>query len=180
MTDFMYYASAEVHTLPPRKRLAAIMRDVAHSPTDLGSKKGRIAGEAYVRLALRDPRLLGKALVISERSTAVSEGLTTSGRSGSYDDTTTAGTGDDAKKKKRTHSNASASDLTTQTTDKKKKKTSHARSSDDDDDSTRGEPKELSDEALALRLHMEMNASPRMSRGSRQSSQILKPQALFD
>ena len=179
MADFMYYASAEVHTLPPRKRLAAIMRDVAQSPTDLGSKKGRIAGEAYVRLALRDPRLLGKAILISERSTAVSEGLTTSGGSGSYDDVTTLGTGDDAKKKKRAY-NTSASDLTTQTTDKKKKKTSHARSSDDDDDSTRGEPKELSDEALALQLHMEMNASPRMSRGSRSSAQMLQPQALFN
>ena len=64
--DFLY-ASAEVHTLPPRKRLACVLRDVAHSPTDLGSKKARLAGEAYVRTALRDPRLLGKALeIVSE------------------------------------------------------------------------------------------------------------------
>ena len=64
--DFLY-ASAEVHTLPPRKRLACVLRDVAHSPTDLGSKKARLVGEAYVRTALRDPRLLGKALeIVSE------------------------------------------------------------------------------------------------------------------
>ena len=90
--DFLY-ASAEVHTLPPRKRLGNVLRDVAHSPTDLGSKKARLAGEAYVRAALCDPRLVGKSL----REIAAEE-------SGSFlgDDSDLDGNSKSFKKKGRT------------------------------------------------------------------------------
>ena len=177
-------ASAEVHTLPPRKRLGCVMRDVAHSPTDLGSKKARIAGEAYVRAALRDPRLLGKALEIASEELSASR----YDAEGSED----AGAGGNGKSKKGR--NASSSSLTQLTTEKKKKtlttkkerSTTPALKSDDDDENEATEnsapPLEsgpLTDEQMAMRLHLEMNASPRQSRGSSRSSQMLAGRALF-
>ena len=52
--DFLY-ASAEVHTLPPRKRLGNVLRDVAHSPTDLGVKRRGWPGGVRARgCAIRD------------------------------------------------------------------------------------------------------------------------------
>ena len=175
--DFLY-ASAEVHTLPPRKRLGNVLRDVAHSPTDLGSKKARLAGEAYVRAALCDPRLVGKSL----REIAAEE-------SGSFlgDDRDVDGNSKSFKKKGR---NASSSSLTAnggEKTEKKKKKltTKSERSTTpvlvgDDETTSTGEPKEMTDEEMAMKLHLEMNASPRMSRGSSRSTQMLAGRALFN
>jgi phosphorylated CTD-interacting factor 1 len=177
--DFLY-ASAEVHTLPPRKRLGSVLRDVAHSPMDLGSKKARLAGEAYVRAALLDPRLMGKSL----QEIAADE----SGGSFFGDESDR-----DAKSLKKKGRNASSSSLTTANgggggdkTEKKKKKltTKSERSTTpgltgDDDTISTGAPKELTDEEMAMKLHLEMNASPRVSRGSNRSSQMLAGRALF-
>lgn len=178
--DFLY-ASAEVHTLPPRKRLGCVLREVAHSPVDLGSKKARLVGESYVKLALGDPRLAGKALDMSGGG----------GGNDSCDDADTRETGGSygtSNKSKGPRRNASASSLqTTEQTAKKKKKlsTKSERSgtpgahNDDDDDVTAKEPKELTDEEMAMKLHMEMNASPRISRGARSASGAGKPTVLF-
>ena len=178
--DFLY-ASAEAHTLPPRKRLACVLRDVAHSPTDLGSKKARLAGEAYVRTALRDPRLLGKALeIVSEERYDVDGGSS---------DRENGGASASTKSKKGPRNMSSSSlNTATATTEKKKKKLSTKRdrsttqalkSDEDDDDDSNAEPKELTDEQMAMKLHLEMNASPRMSRGSSRSTQMLTGRALF-
>lgn len=156
------------------------MRDVAHSPTDLGSKKARLAGEAYVRAALRDPRLMGKSL----QEIAADE----SGGGSFFGDESDR----DAKSFKKKGRNASSSSLTTANggggdkTEKKKKKlaTKSERSTTpgltgDDDTISTGAPKELTDEEMAMKLHLEMNASPRVSRGSNRSSQMLAGRALF-
>lgn len=180
--DFLF-ASAEVHTLPPRKRLGCVMRDVAHSPTDLGSKKARIAGEAYVRTALRDPRLLGKALEIASEELSASR----------YDTEGSEGMGADGNGKSKKVRNTSSSSLTQLTSEKKKKtlttkkerSTTPALKSDDDEVVTAEhsglplEPEVLTDEQMAMRLHLEMNASPRQSRGSSRSSQMLAGRALL-
>lgn len=153
------------------------MRDVAHSPMDLGSKKARLAGEAYVRAALLDPRLMGKSL----QEIAADE----SGGSLFGDESDR-----DAKSLKKKGRNASSSSLTTANgpdkTEKKKKKltTKSERSTTpgltgDDDTISTGAPKELTDEEMAMKLHLEMNASPRVSRGSNRSSQMLAGRALF-
>lgn len=173
--DFLY-ASAEVHTLPPRKRLGCVLREVAHSPADLGSKKARLVGESYVKLALGDPRLAGKAL-----------DLTHGNDSGDDADTReTGGSYGTFKAKGGARRNASTSSLqTTEHTAKKKKKltTKSERAGgndeDDDDDGAAKEPKELTDEEMAMKLHMEMNASPRISRGGRSASAAGKPTVLF-
>lgn len=170
--DFLY-ASAEVHTLPPRKRLGCVLREVAHSPVDLGSKKARLVGESYVKLALGDPRLAGKALDLTHGND-------------SGDDADTRETGGSFKAKGGARRNASTSSLqTTEHTAKKKKKlttkSERAGEKDDDDvdDGAAKEPKELTDEEMAMKLHMEMNASPRISRGARSASAAGKPTVLF-
>ena len=170
--DFLY-ASAEVHTLPPRKRLGCVLREVAHSPVDLGSKKARLVGESYVKLALGDPRLAGKALDLTHGND-------------SGDDADTRETGGSFKAKGGARRNASTSSLqTTEHTAKKKKKlttkSERAGEKDDDDvdDGAAKEPKELTDEEMAMKLHMEMNASPRISRGARSTSAAGKPTVLF-
>jgi hypothetical protein len=173
--DFLY-ASAEVHTLPPRKRLGCVLREVAHSPVDLGSKKARLVGESYVKLALGDPRLAGKALDLTHVNDSGDDADTreTGGSYGTF------------KAKGGARRNASTSSLqTTEHTAKKKKKltTKSERAGgndeDDDDDGAAKEPKELTDEEMAMKLHMEMNASPRISRGARSASAAGKPTVLF-
>ena len=197
MLDFMPpIARADAFALPPRKRLAAALRACAHSPADFGSKKSRIAGDSYVTHAMR--ALEGSTSdARRHKGTAMNATRTTSNATSDDDvganattTTTTTTTGEDANGMNAGTTtrakDASASDLTTQTTERKKKNrgngTMSIRASDSDGDGNEDvaeERRELSDEALALQLHMQMNASPRASRGSRQSSQMIG-KALFN
>lgn len=127
--------------------------------------------------------MLGKALEIASEELSASR----------YDTEGSEGMGADGNGKSKKVRNTSSSSLTQLTSEKKKKtlttkkerSTTPALKSDDDEVVTAEhsglplEPEVLTDEQMAMRLHLEMNASPRQSRGSSRSSQMLAGRALF-
>ena len=153
--DFLY-ASAEVHTLPPRKRLGNVLRDVAHSPTDLGSKKARLAGGGDAcarRCAIRDS--WESLCARSRRRRVVRFSGTTAMWTGTRNRSRRRGETRARRRSRRTGRKDGEEEekLTT----KSERSTTPVLVGDDETTST-GEPKEMTDEEMAMKLHLEMNA----------------------